>query len=65
VVKEKTTARTNTFILAFLGVGSGSRKNSISTTHIRELEERLVEEENMVVEASVRYKNEMEARMKA
>ena len=64
VVKEKITSRTSTFI-ACLGVGSGSRKNSVSTTRIRELEERLAEQENLAVEATVRYKNEMEARMEA
>jgi hypothetical protein len=50
VLKEKTTSRTNTF-LAHLGVGSSSRKNVVSTTRIRELEERLAEQENLAVEA--------------
>jgi hypothetical protein len=64
VLKEKTTSRISTF-LAHLGVGSSSRKNAVSTTHIRVLEERLAEQENLAVEATVRYKNEMDARMVA
>jgi hypothetical protein len=64
VVKEKTMSRTNTF-LAHLGVGSSSRKNSVSTARIRELEERLAEQENLLVEATMRNKSEIEARMEA
>jgi hypothetical protein len=48
-----------------LGVGSSSRKNAVSIASIRELEERLAEQENLAVEATMRYKNEMEARMEA
>ena len=64
VVKERTKSRTSTF-LARLGVGSSSRKNAASAARIKDLEEKLAEQENLALEASVRYKKEMEARMEA
>ena len=64
VLKEKTSSSTNTF-LSRLGVGSSSRKSSVSTARIRELEHRLADQEEQSVQAAERYKQEMEARMQA
>jgi hypothetical protein len=69
VVKEKTTSSISTFLarleVGSMEVASSPRKNSVSKAHIKELEEKLAEHEYLEVEAGVRYKNEMEARMKA
>ena len=63
-VKARTMSSTTTF-LTRLGVGTSSRKNAASAAWIKELEGRLAEQENLALEASVRYKKEMEAKMEA
>ena len=46
-------------------MSAGSRKSSISSTRMRELEERLEDQEQQSVQAAERYKKEMEAQLKA
>jgi hypothetical protein len=66
ILKEK---RTNTSsvgtFLSYLGIKSISRKSSISTLRIRELEHRLGEHEEQSLLAAERYKQEMEKRIEA
>ena len=66
VLKEKLAKKNSrSTFLTSLGMSSLSRKSSISSSHIRELEERLEDREQQSVEASERYKIEMEGRLKA
>lgn len=62
--KSSSSSSTSTF-LARLGIASSSRKNSISATRIRELEEKLADQEQQSVAATEKYHHEMEARMQA
>ena len=66
VLKEKSpkNSSTGTFLLN-LGIGSISRKSSVSTARIRELENKLSEQEEQSLLAAERYKKEMEERMEA
>jgi len=66
VLKERSpkTSSTGTF-LSNLGIGSISKKSSVSTARIRELESRLAEQEEQSLLAAERYKKEMEERMEA
>jgi hypothetical protein len=61
VLKERSpkTSSTDTF-LSNLGIGSISKKSSVSTTRIRELENKLAEHEEQSLLAAQRYKKEME-----
>ena len=66
VLKEKLAKKnTRSTFLTSLGMSAGSRKSSVSSTRMRELEERLEDKEQQSVQAAERYKNEMEARLKA
>ena len=66
VLKERSpkTSSTGTF-LSNLGIGSISKKSSVSTARIRELENKLAEHEEQSLLAAERYKKEMEERMEA
>lgn len=66
VLKERSpkTSSTGTF-LSNLGIGSISKKSSVSTARIRELENKLAEQEEQSLLAAERYKKEMEERMEA
>jgi hypothetical protein len=66
VLKEKSTntSRSGTF-LSYLGVKPISRKSSVSTTRIRELEHGLAEQEEQSLLGAERYKQEMEKRVDA
>ena len=66
VLKEKLAKKnTRSTFLTSLGMSARSRKSSISSTGMRELEERLEDQEQQSVQAAERYKNEMEAQWKA
>jgi hypothetical protein len=62
--KSPKTSSTGTF-LPNLGIGSISRKSSVSTARIGELENKLAEQEEQSLLADERYKQEMEERMEA
>ena len=66
VLKEKLAKKnTRSTFLTSLGMSAGSRKYSISSTRMRKLEERLEDQEQQSIHAVERYKNEMEAKLKA
>lgn len=64
VLKDKNSSNTSTF-LSKLGVSACPRKNAVSTARIRELEQRLADQEQQSVLAAERYKDMMENRMLA
>jgi hypothetical protein len=66
VLKEKSTntSSSGTF-LSYLGIKPISRKSSVSTACIRELEHRLAEQEEQSLLAAERYKQDMEKRVEA
>ena len=64
VLKEQSSSSGSTF-LTRLGVASSSRKSSISVARIRELEDRLADQEQQSIEATERYHQEMDAKLKA
>ena len=66
VLKEKLAKKNSrSTFLASLGMSSVSRKSSVSSSRIKELEERLEDQEQQSVQAAERYKIEMEAKLKA
>jgi hypothetical protein len=66
VLKEQCSSSTGTStFLTRLGLASSSRKNSISATRIRELEERLADQEQQSLAATERYQQDLETRMQA
>ncbi|KAK1630971.1 hypothetical protein QYE76_005286 [Lolium multiflorum] len=66
VLKEKNPKTSSTgMFLANLVIGSISRKSSVSRTRIRELENKLAEQEEQSLCAVERYKQEIKERMKA
>ena len=64
VLKEQSSSSSSTF-LSRLGVSSCSQRYTISKERIRELEERLADQEQESVLAAERYKNDLESRMQA
>ena len=61
VLKEKLAKKNSrSTFLTSLGMSSVSRKSSISSSRIKELEERLEDQEQQSVQAAERYKIEME-----
>ena len=66
VLKEQSSSSTSTStFLTRLGLASSSRKNSISAARIRELEERLADQEQQSLAATERYQQDLETRMQA
>jgi exonuclease VII large subunit len=64
VLKEQIASSTSMF-LTRLCVESSTRKNSVLAGRIRDLENKLADQEQRSVKAAERYRNEMEARMQA
>ena len=64
VLKEQSSSSSSTF-LSRLGVSSCSQRYTISKERIRELEERLADQEQQSLVAAERYQNDMESRMQA
>lgn len=66
VLKEKLAKKNSrSTFLTSLGLSAVSRKSSISSSRIKELEERLEDQEHQSVESAEKYKIEMEQKLKA
>lgn len=64
VLSEKSPSTTcNSTFLPRLGVATSSRKSSVSATRIRELQQRLADQEQNSIQAAERYHSEMQARL--
>lgn len=64
VLSEKSPSTTcNSTFLPRLGVATSSRKSSVSATRIRELQQRLADQEQNSIQAVETYHSEMQARL--
>ena len=64
VLSEKSPSTTcNSTFLPRLGVATSSRKSSVSATRIRELQQRLADQEQNSIQAAETYHSEMQARL--
>ncbi|KAK1692615.1 hypothetical protein QYE76_009312 [Lolium multiflorum] len=64
VLSEKSTSTTcNSTFLPRLGVATSSRKSSVSATRIRELQQRLADQEQNSIQAAETYHSDMQARL--